>query len=77
MADDILNNTGGTNGQQRQGRAYVNTGGRGGFSQIVNTVDVSVGLVTTSINSIREKYDARFDDPRNYTGDADSAGTAD
>ncbi len=66
MANDILNTSNSTSGNQVQGRVRV-------FSPnpvlSTNTYD-PVDVETSTVASIAAKYDTRFDDPRYYTGDA-------
>ena len=69
MANDIVNATdGATTGLQRQGRVTVASGGRG--SNFSKTYDPTLESLTSPVVDIAAKYDARFDDPRYYTGDA-------
>jgi hypothetical protein len=71
MANDILSAaSGAASGNQTTGRPTVATGSRGAnFSQ---TLDGTVNKKTIAIADIAADYDARFDDPRYYTGDTAS-----
>ena len=67
MANDILNTANGTTGNQVQGTVRVHQPGRPtvGNGHTYNPADVQ----TSTVLSIADKYDERFDDPRYYTGD--------
>lgn len=72
MANDILSINGNTSGSQSIGKVTVATGGRG--SQALFRKSYSPENVKEiTISSIAAKYDARFDEPRYYTGDSGNA----
>lgn len=74
MAADILNNSGGTSGNQKLGTVVVNYGGRACTTQ--NSVEYTAsnpnhngnynGALLTGVASITGKYDTRFDDVGYY-----------
>lgn len=66
MANDIVNNQGATTGNQVRGQITVKTAGRGLNGYKKNTEQ----QLLSPVSDIAAKYDARFDDPRYYTGDA-------
>lgn len=69
MANDILNTGGTTTGNQVHGRVrlfHPNGIVAGRLGETYDPVDVETSLVS----AIAAKYDARFDDPRYYTGDS-------
>jgi hypothetical protein len=68
MANDILNTSNGATGNQNLGKITVKQEGRGTNS----TKQYNAALHTIDISTIAAKYDARFDDPRYYQGDADT-----
>ncbi len=77
MPADIFNISGDGQGFQRIDRAYVNTGGRGSFDLLTdslplrNSIDDSPGVVSDpTVTGISTKYDTKWDDPRYYQGDA-------
>lgn len=72
MANDIVNaSAGDTTGTSRIGKAVINSGGRGSLSYDV--MDPAQPRVKdTTISDVAAKFDARFDDPRYYSGDTAS-----
>ena len=66
MANDIVNNQGGTTGNQQRGRITVKGPGRGTNGYKANTEQ----QLLSAVSDLSTKYDDRFDDPRYYTGDA-------
>ena len=65
MASDIKNTSDGTTGVSRIGKSVVATGG--GKYRVLDPGQPRVG--NTNIASVTTKFDARFDEPRYYSGD--------
>ena len=69
MANDIVNaSAGDTTGNQVIGRPTVNTGGRG--ANVSQQLDTTSNKESSAVADVAAQYDARFDDPRYYAGDA-------